>query len=498
MAHALRVPFVSRSVSTRHGQCPVPAVPACLIAAAMGLASSSPLRAHLVGIFADGFESGDTSAWSAVVTPPCLRRCEALELCDPAHRGFDDDCNGVVDEGCACTPGTAQGCFAGDPSYYGTPGCFAGVQHCSATGAWGACVGGVDALAGCYLTDPTACHAIATQAFFPSDLSTGLGNFGTGALSESWEVTCPDAFASCALPAPPPSFQPVAVGEHGVLYTKMTVGGPEQCTYSLFAGGPGSLRVELHWENDLGGSGVDLDLHLHRPGTTTPWGGTQGSPEDCAWDNCTANTFAVPGAGPDWFSGSQPPAPVSWYLDPVLGDNGCYFAPKGQGALWQAIGLGCHNPRLDVEQISCDPTDLDPSSLQFCAGEVSSIDFMPQLTWTRVAVHYYSAGAQTYPVHPAVKIFCHGLLAAELGPAGYYSPESPVTFSAADAFTLFWVVADVAFGHDAYGTPRCLVEPVYADAATRTPFLTTASIASTTLGPAYPPPPDFGPSACPQ
>jgi hypothetical protein len=455
------------------------------------------LDAQGQSIFADGFESGDTGAWSQTILPPCSRSCGPVELCDVAHLGFDDDCNGAVDEGCSCIPGTAQACFRGDPSYYGTPNCFPGVQHCTAAESWGTCVGGVDALDACFSVDLTACHAISSRSFVPVDLADGLGDFGADAQSQSWEIGCPDPFAACPVPASQSIFHSVTDGEHPVLYTKQTVLGQEQCTYSLFAGGTGALRVELHWENDLGGTGVDLDLHLHEPGDTSPWGGTQGSASDCAWDNCTAAAFPV-GMLPDWFNGTEPPLPVAWDLDPLFQNNSCYFAPEGQGNAWQAIGLGCHNPRLDVDQTSCDPSVTDPDVAGFCAGEVTSIDYMPQLTWTRIAVHYYSAGGQSYDVHPAVKVFCAGKLAADLGPGGYSVPEAPVTFTPADAGTRYWLVADVAFGRDVYGTPRCLVQPLYANAADRTPLLTTVSAVTGSFGPPYPASPGFGPPSCPE
>lgn len=466
-----------------------------LLAGLLHLLGSTRIAA-VESIFLDGFESGDTAAWSSATMPPCPRSCGTTELCDVAHRGYDDDCDGLVDEGCACVPGTAQSCFAGDPSYFGTPNCFPGRQSCQEDGSWGACTGGVDALALCFLVDSTSCHAVAAHAFVPLDLHQGLGNFGADAITESWDVTCPDALVTCPV-SPGAVFSPVIDGEHSVLYTKTTPSGGDQCTFPLFAGGAGALRVELQWENDSGSGGVDLDLHLHRPGDTAAWGGAQGNAVDCAWDNCMASD-AGSGTLPSWFSGGAPPAPISWWLDPVPENNSCLYAPKGEGGAWSATGLGCHNPRLDVDQSDCDPLVTDRASTTFCAGEVASIDFMPSQTWTRVAVHYFSAAGQSYGVHPEVRIYCDGQLAADLGPAGFGTPQAPVTFPAADGGTLYWLVADVAFGRDAYGTRRCLVEPLYQDAGSRTPLLTTAAAAAASFGPAYPLPPDFGSPNCPE
>ena len=85
------------------------------------------------------------------------------------HAGIDDDCDGAVDEGCACVPGLAQACFKGNPSYRDDPGCFAGTQHCTPGGVWGPCTGGVHATDACYLAD-TGCHAIASLPLVPVNL----------------------------------------------------------------------------------------------------------------------------------------------------------------------------------------------------------------------------------------------------------------------------------------------------------------------------------------
>lgn len=54
------------------------------------------------------------------------------EIC---NGGVDDDCDGVIDEGCSCTNGTTQACGS-------TVGaCRAGTQTCS-SGMWGTCSGG--------------------------------------------------------------------------------------------------------------------------------------------------------------------------------------------------------------------------------------------------------------------------------------------------------------------------------------------------------------------
>ncbi len=79
----------------------------------------------------------DASAGDAA----CLSSaCEATERC---YDGIDNDCNGQVDEGCACVPGTTARCLPGrmDPTL---PLCSWGEMTCQGSGefgTWGPCGG---------------------------------------------------------------------------------------------------------------------------------------------------------------------------------------------------------------------------------------------------------------------------------------------------------------------------------------------------------------------
>ncbi|HVY48149.1 MAG TPA: hypothetical protein VHB21_19810, partial [Minicystis sp.] len=448
---------------------------------------------------------GGKDANDDVVHNPCGTQCGDMEICDDAHLGLDDNCDGNVDEGCHCTPGQAHFCFKGDPSYRGAPGCFDGVEKCTEQGIWGPCVGGVHAVPpdNCYLNDTAGCHAIQTPPFVDVDLKTGTGNFSADAVTESWQVQCPSGVSPCPAPGPtPPSdYKPLQSGEYTVTYTKtLSDGGMDSCTYPLFVGAPG-LRIELSWEHpeppgQLGG--VDLDLHVHEPGDTTHWSMGGNYKADCAWANCKFGELAMPSSPHWWPDTNMPPDPVNWYKDPDPMKNTCYYDPRGVGMQWQSFDHGCHNPRLDIDDIDCDTGVTDPNDSEFCVPENINIDFPPKGQWTRIGVYYYSSHGVTYDVHPEIKVYCNGALAADLGstpdpndpnsrqPAGF---ATPVTFHPAQGSATFWEVADVIFPDSQCSNTQCVVQPLYGDSMNTTPYFTPGGMANQSFGPPYPPAP---------
>lgn len=82
-----------------------------------------------------------------VTVPACVNgkpgECVPLppatsEVCE----GTDDDCDGAVDEDCACLNGASQDCYSGPMGTQGVGTCAGGTQVCE-DGAWGPCVGDI-------------------------------------------------------------------------------------------------------------------------------------------------------------------------------------------------------------------------------------------------------------------------------------------------------------------------------------------------------------------
>ncbi|APR84777.1 Tryptophan synthase alpha chain [Minicystis rosea] len=69
---------------------------------------------------------------------------EVLPTTETCSTAVDDDCDGQVNEGCVCVPGTTQSCYSGPAGTAGIGACKSGIRTCNAQGsAYGSCVGEV-------------------------------------------------------------------------------------------------------------------------------------------------------------------------------------------------------------------------------------------------------------------------------------------------------------------------------------------------------------------
>jgi len=419
---------------------------------------------------------------------PANAGCKGAEDCGPdgSGNGLDDNCNGLVDETCACRPGAVEKCFLGPPGRRGVGGCTDGNATCQGTefGSWGPCMGSIgpstekcDKLDndcngcdddGLCCSPGIDCPApgdprIAPQPPYTDVALKGELFFPGAATSWSWKIVggpCDQLFLTTTGNPPAQSFTLTnantkdatahftlsgdytvtltVVGADGVTYT---------CTWVQHIIGPG-VRFELCWDH----TGTDdLDLHVHKPGSTTNWFTTGGADsttdnsDDCFYSNCKAIDY-TPGSmtAAQWGNANSPLAE-------------CVGSPEG--SQWMTDGF-CHNPRLDIDNIA---TKGKPENI--------NVDNAQNGDTFRAAVHYYSGSTEE---HPMVNIYCGGVLKATFGKA----PNTLTGFNKGQAYNKgqLWRVADVKAIVDASGnTTDCTVTALHPPATPTTGFFVTTN-----------------------
>lgn len=204
------------------------------------------------------------------------------------------------------------------------------------------------------------------------------------------------------------TFRPTLPGDYTVALKATTASGTVNACGKVHVDG-GGLRIELCSD---GTQQTDIDLHVHRPGSTAAW---FDEADDCYSSNCIASNRV------DWGLTESPLAACE------KSPNGGRFTPLG----------GCPNPRMDSD------------SLDFREVENTTIDNPPAGMPIRVMAAYYSGSGTA--IHPVVAIYCNGKRKAVYG-----TPDQVMGFNDPGGLRAgsMWRVADVTMnGSDCTVTP---------------------------------------------
>ena len=391
----------------------------------------------------------------ALVAPGCVQALESESLVALCN-GSDDDCDGSVDEGCKCEPGSVQPCFLGEPGRRHVGACVDGEQVCVRNGEletrWGECKGGilpkpeacdtldndcngcVDDFDDCKPTgscpgpgdpriptgQPLAPYPLRGRDFFMGD-ATGWSWTVVGGPCDALNASSP-SFVLTDASSETATLTPKLSGDYTVTMTvTLPDGSLFTCTWIVHIQGPG-LRVEMCYPES---STQDLDLYLKQPGKTTPWftGEAQFSTslDQCCWANCEANLRG----------GSVMPAPAQ----PVTrADWGYPTSPLAlceggpQGASWRSVGF-CASPRLDIDNNLQEGTGL-PENI--------NVDAPREGETFRIMVANFTGALS----HPLVNVYCDGHRTATIGAAPDQVPNFSGT-SGSIGIGALWRVADV-------------------------------------------------------
>ncbi len=357
--------------------------------------------------------------------------------------GQDDDCDGKIDEGCPCTPGTTQACFSGKPKQRGVGTCHDGIQTCKSTqmravqGDWGDskcldeilpkkdlcdnadnnCNGCADEGLCCKppidcsfdigtalpfadkIIDGTKIYDASHQfndtdtATWEWSLSQGpcdivLGNVNSyikaaktqGELGDFAESDRKTVVSGVGLSQFKVKFR---LSGNYKLHLKVTRqnGEVHECEWILDVVSDG-LRVELCWDKtgSQGSGGRDIDLYLGKNDISTSWSDSK----TCYYGSCKGD-----------------PSSTSYNWNSNLGGWGYGETTNynKQGVLTEKM----KNPRLDMDNLH---TKGEPENI--------NIDNPGDGDVFRVLVNYYEV-SYTGVVHPVVNIYCGGTRKATFG-----------------------------------------------------------------------------------
>jgi hypothetical protein len=248
-----------------------------------------------VGACQDGaltcVEAGDEGAWTEACDGEVLPETEAC------GNDVDEDCDGELDNGCACEAGASEPCYSGSEETRGVGACRDGMRTCELSedlATWGGCtsdvipsaeVCGNDVDEDCdgELNNDCAALVCPGDATVPASNPVLLTATGSGVTNYAFAVTAgPEGgpatatWSGASSTSPSAQLTPFIVGAYTVRVTAQNgAGDPLECSFTVTAL-PHGLRAQLFWD----GTG-DVDLHLHNANPTR-W---SMAPDDTFWQH---------------------------------------------------------------------------------------------------------------------------------------------------------------------------------------------------------------------
>ena len=188
------------------------------------------------------------------------------------------------------------------------------------------------------------------------------------------------------------------------------------CTQKVQVRAPG-IRAELCWDT-VGGdesgnpAGNDIDLHFAQQQY-------KGAPTSCGTNGWEANCPLGATYQDCWYAdqsgcrdGSAAPGPDWGY--PTSADSAC-IGWSSKRAATGPLTLGCTNPRLDKDNITCDKGVTDPTSAAFCGPENINLDNPKDGDAFVVAVNHYANHGGTSNAKTHVNLYCNGQRVISVG-----------------------------------------------------------------------------------
>ena len=255
-------------------------------------------------------------------------------------------------------------------------------------------------------------------------------------------VTAPNTAQNQVFPAFSLSGDYIVTGRFSLL------GEDYECTVKVQVRAPG-IRAELCWDSVGNDGSNDVDLHFAR---------MQGN-DSCSQHGWFLTCDSSPNADDCYYSSSSGCPGSSG--GPGWGyPNSHNEACHGWGSLRDEVGSpiqsACTNPRLDRDNISCEPGQVDPNGWpilagEFCGPENINLDNPNAGDRFMVGVQCYSCVGGNHPnTHPHLNVYCNG---ERVLSAGYDPSQAPpyypaLTESGNDSGGSMWNAAYVRWNDD--------------------------------------------------